>query len=159
MLITRALLAVLLLGATVAPAAADLTAFIGSAASPSNRPLRGVAVGAGLLFLGFEFEYADAAESVLDSAPSLRTGMGNVLVQTPLPIKGFQPYLTSGGGVYRERLGTSSETNIGMNNGGGVKITLAGPLRVRLDYRVFTLRGSPRVSPVHRLYVGANLAF
>ena len=35
-----------------------------------------------------------------------------------------------------------------MNNGGGVKIKLAGPLRVRLDYRVFTLRGSPRASPV-----------
>ena len=25
--------------------------------------------------------------------------------------------------------------------GGGVKMSLAGPLRLRLDYRVFTLRG------------------
>ena len=30
-----------------------------------------------------------------------------------------------------------------MNTGGGVKITLLGPLRVRVDYRVFTLRGEP----------------
>ena len=43
---------------------------------------------------------------------------------------------------------------VGMNVGGGVKITLAGPLRVRVDYRLFTLRGSPRVSPVHRFYAG-----
>lgn len=159
MFIIRGLIAALVIAATVAPAAADITAFIGSVTSPANRPVRGFAIGVGLLVLGFEFEYADAAEDVASGAPSLRTGMGNVLLQTPLPIKGFQPYVTTGAGGYRERLGQATETNIGMNNGGGVKITLAGPLRVRFDYRVFTLRGSPRVSPVHRLYAGANLAF
>src|SRR5688572_32803601 len=154
----RGVMAAFVLAATVAPAAADITGFIGSATSPSSRLVRGVALGAGLVVLDFEFEYADAIED--DSgAPSLRTGMGNVLVQTPVPIHRFQPYLTTGAGGYRERLGTSSETNFGINNGGGVKITLAGPLRVRLDYRVFSLRGSARVSPVHRFYAGANLAF
>lgn len=155
----RAALTLCVLALTAAPAAADLTGFIGTATSPSSRPVRGVAFGIGLLIVGFEFEFADVSEDVPTGAPGLRTGMGNVLLQTPVPIFGIQPYFTSGGGVYRERFGSDTETNIGMNNGGGVKIKVAGPLRVRLDYRVFTLRGSPRASPVHRLYAGANLAF
>ena len=43
--------------------------------------------------------------------------------------------------------------------GGGVKIRLVGPLRVRVDYRVFKLTGSPLVDTYHRFYAGANLAF
>jgi len=159
MVVFRGVMAVFLFAACVAPAAADITGFIGSATSPTSRLVRGVAVGAGLLVLGFEFEYADAVEDENGGAPSLRTGMGNVLLQTPLAIKGFQPYFTTGGGVYHERQGDDSSTDVGMNVGGGVKITLAGPLRVRVDYRVFTLRGSPRVSPVHRFYAGVNLNF
>ena len=155
----RAALTLCVLALTAVPAAADLTGFIGTATSPSSRPVRGVAFGIGLLIVGFEFEFADVSEDVPTGAPALRTGMGNVLLQTPVPILRMQPYFTTGGGVYRERLGPATETNIGMNNGGGVKIKVAGPLRVRLDYRVFTLRGSPRASPVHRLYAGANLAF
>ena len=144
---------------TASPAWADVTAFIGTATAPSNRTARGFAIGAGLLIVGFEFEYGDTVEDLADAAPSLRTGMGNVLIQTPFAIAGFQPYFTTGAGVYWEELGSLSETNFGINNGGGVKISLAGPLRVRLDYRVFTLRGSARVSPVHRFYAGANLNF
>jgi hypothetical protein len=159
MSITRGLIAAFVFAVTVAPAAADITVFLGGATSPTNPPVRGVAIGGGFLIVGFEFEYAGASEDLIDGSPSLRTGMGNVLLQTPGPIKGFQPYFTTGGGMYREQLGPASETNIGMNTGGGVKITLAGPLRVRFDYRVFTLRGSPRVSPVQRLYAGANLSF
>ena len=34
-----------------------------------------------------------------------------------------------------------------------------GPLRARLDYRVFNLKGEPLHSTVHRLYAGVNLAF
>jgi hypothetical protein len=32
-------------------------------------------------------------------------------------------------------------------------------VRARVDYRVFTLRGSPREDVVQRLYVGLNLNF
>jgi opacity protein-like surface antigen len=153
------LLAAVMLVASAPAASADISAFIGSTTSPVNRPVRGFAVGAGILIVGFEFEYADTAEDAPSGAPALRTGMGNVLLQTPLPIAGFQPYLTTGAGGYREQLGGNSTTNIGLNSGGGVKITLAGPLRVRFDYRVFRLSGNPRVDVVQRLYVGANLAF
>jgi hypothetical protein len=38
-------------------------------------------------------------------------------------------------------------------------VSLFGPLKARLDYRVFKLRGAPLYSVVQRIYVGANLAF
>ena len=85
--------------------------------------------------------------------------MGNVLLQTPFAILGFQPYFTTGGGVYRERSGPQSETSFGANTGGGVKISLVGPLRARVDYRVFKLEGEPLHSTVHRVYAGVNLKF
>jgi hypothetical protein len=43
--------------------------------------------------------------------------------------------------------------------GGGVKITLIGPLRLRLDYRVHTLRGTSLYSNPKRFYAGVNLKF
>jgi hypothetical protein len=148
-----------LLLSTASNAWADATLFLGTATAPSNRTTRGFAIGAGLLIIGFEFEYGDTVEDELDAAPSLRTGMGNLLIQTPFAIAGFQPYFTTGAGVYRESLGSIDETNFGINNGGGVKISLVGPVRARVDYRVFSLRGSPIEDTVQRLYVGLNLKF
>lgn len=141
------------------PAFADATAFIGSSTTPANRPAKGLALGAGLLVVGFEFEFADTSEADDEAAPSLRTGMANVLLQTPVPVAGMQFYLTTGAGLYRERLGGRQETHAGFNTGGGAKISLLGPIRVRLDYRVFNLRGDPLHSTVHRVYAGLNLAF
>jgi opacity protein-like surface antigen len=72
----------------------------------------------------------------------------------------MQFYGTAGGGVYREELLDVSETNVGINVGGGVKMNLAGPLRLRLDYRIFTLRGADvRHSKPQRFYAGLNLKF
>ena len=142
-----------------APAFADVTAFIGSTATPANRGVKGVAVGMGLLIVGFEFEYARTAEDLTEAAPELRTGMGNVLLQTPVPVAGMQFYTTMGGGGYRETLASRQTTNVGINTGGGVKISLLGPIRARLDYRVFKLRGDPLHATVHRIYAGLNLSF
>ena len=148
----------LLLLVTPAPAAADLTAFLGANVTPTNRAVRGLAGGAGMLIVGFELEYSDTSEDELKEAPGLRTFMGNGLVQTP-PFGRAQFYGTIGGGVYRETLREVSETNFGVNVGGGVKLTLLGPVRLRLDYRVFTLRGTPRHSKPQRFYAGLNLKF
>ncbi len=150
-------LAVLLL--LPSTAAADITAFLGINPTPVNRTVRGASVGMGLLVVGFEFEYAHTSEDLIESAPSLRTFMFNGLLQTPFPIAGLQFYGTVGGGVYRETLADLSETNFGTNIGGGVKMSLVGPLRLRLDYRVFALRGSPRYSNPQRFYAGVNLKF
>lgn len=140
-------------------ASADATLFIGNNATPNSRPVRGFAVGAGLLIVGVEFEYASSNEEPENAAPRLRTGMGNLLLQTPFAIAGVQPYFTTGGGVYRETLGTRQETQFGLNTGGGVKVSLIGPLRARFDYRVFKLRGDPLHDVVHRVYGGINLRF
>ena len=87
--------------------------------------------------------------------------MFNGLLQTPIPIAGMQFYGEAGGGVYHETLSVvgSPETNFGINIGGGAKISLVGPLRLRLDYRVFTLKGTAQHANVQRLYAGLNLKF
>lgn len=141
-----------------APARADATLFLGVTPTPENRATRGFALGFGVLILGIEFEYASTVEDPGGGGPALRTGMGNLLVQTP----GFTPvqlYATAGGGLYREQLGARTRTHVGMNTGGGVKVRLAGPLRVRLDYRTFRLQGDPQHKIYQRVYAGANLAF
>jgi hypothetical protein len=142
-----------------ARANADVTAFIGITPTPETHAVRGVSFGFGLLIIGFEFEYANAVEDALEGLPSLQTGSGNILFQTPGEIGGVQLYGTTGGGVYRERLLAIQETSFSSNIGGGAKIRLAGPLRLRLDYRLFRLRGSPLHDTYHRLYSGVNLAF
>jgi len=155
----RSLLTLVILLAVSTPAFADATLFLGSTMTPANRAAKGIAIGVSLLVVGFEFEFADTGETLLELAPSLRTGMGNVLLQTPFPVAGMQFYVTTGGGFYRERLGSLQETHLGINTGGGVKVSLLGPIRARFDYRVFNLRGEPLHSRVHRVYAGLNLAF
>jgi opacity protein-like surface antigen len=142
-----------------APSFADATIFLGANGTPSNRPVRGIAVGVGLLIVAFEFEYAGASEDQEAGAPSLRTGMGNVLLQTPVAFAGLQPYVTAGAGAYRETLDSHGQTGVGTNVGAGVKVSLAGPLRLRVDYRVFRLGSGARYSPAHRVYGGLNLKF
>ena len=159
-------IALLALGLVVlAPgsAHADATLFLGANTSPANRTAKGFALGAGLLIIGFEFEYSDTTDDLASRAPSLKTGMGNLLLQTPGAFFGFQPYYTVGGGMYHEDLGTNGSiadnTGFGMNTGGGVKISLIGPIRLRVDYRVFALKNGALTTPVHRVYAGVNLKF
>jgi len=151
------LLSFCLIGLTPRAAKADVTVFLGTTTTPTNRAVKGFAGGIGLVIVGFEFEYASTSEDPDSLAPSLKTTSGNVYAQTiGLP---FQLYLTTGTGFYRERLGEAHETSFLFNNGGGVKIRLAGPLKARVDYRIFNLRGNPRHSTVQRLYAGFNLSF
>jgi opacity protein-like surface antigen len=147
-----------------APARADLTGFLGVTSTPTSRTNGGFSVGTGFLIVAFEFEYSATREDVTSPklAPAIKTYMFNGLLQTPVPIARTQFYGTIGAGAYRETLSTqpvNDQTNFGTNIGGGAKITLVGPLRLRLDYRVFTLSGNPRHSPVQRIYAGINLKF
>jgi len=140
----------------------DATAFIGVHANPDRQQMRGFAGGVSLLIVGFEGEYANAGEDDSAGIPSLTTFSGNVFAQTPFPVVGMRFYVTTGVGAYREELDAigHEETNVVFNTGGGAKISLIGPLRLRLDYRVLKLRGDPvRDSVVHRWYAGINLAF
>ncbi|HEY0284905.1 MAG TPA: hypothetical protein VGC23_05910 [Vicinamibacterales bacterium] len=154
-----AVLALTLTAAMPSIASADATAFIGRNSGGDDRSVtRGFSLGASLLILGFEFEYANASEDSSTNRPSLRTTAGNVSVQT-FGLPGFQLYATTGAGYYREQLQSDEETGLLLNSGGGVKINIAGPLRVRIDYRVFSLRGNPRHTHIQRIYAGMNLAF
>ena len=149
-------LAFVFVAAAATPARADVTAFLGLSPTPENHAVRGIAAGISILVVGFEFEYANLSEDDDELLPGLKTYSGNVLVQTPTST---QLYVTAGAGGYQERLGEAQETHFGINVGGGAKISLLGPLRVRLDYRLFTLKGSPLNSTYQRFYVGANFAF
>ena len=159
----RGLVAVALAGlicvVAAAPARADATAFIGANTTPANRQVRGFSAGLGFLIVAFEVEYADTTDDLAARVPSLKTGSGNVLLQTPIAFFGVQPYVTTGAGFYSETLGTRTDRGLGYNTGGGVKIGLAGPLRVRVDYRVFKLGSGALHSPAHRIYAGLNLKF
>jgi hypothetical protein len=150
-------MALLLAGAQ--PARADATLFVGATTTPEARMARGFSLGVGLLIVAFEGEYSNTSDKEEEGIPSLRTFSGNGLLQTPFMIAGFQPYFTIGGGVYRETLGTRSDTGFTGNIGGGVKIALAGPLRLRLDYRRFGLGSDALYAPAHRFYAGLNLRF
>jgi hypothetical protein len=150
-------LALVILAGSAAPARADITAFLGVSPTPHNHAVKGFGVGVGLLIVGFEFEVAQISQDELEQLPSLKTYAGNVLVQTPTDA--VQLYGTTGVEGYRENLGTFQETYFGTNIGGGAKIKLFGPLRVRFDYRIFKLQGEPIHSVYQRFYVGGNLKF
>ncbi len=150
--------AVAMIVGTARPASADITAFFGFTPTTSTRTVRGLSLSGGALFFGFEAEYSNISEDTDKLAPGLKTGMANLVLQT-LPVGGFQFYGTAGGGYYSESLGAVSHGNFASNLGGGVKIRLVGPLRVRIDYRVFRLAGSPLVDTYHRFYAGANIKF
>ena len=153
-------LALLLLVVSAWPARADLTLFAGLQGTPEIRPTTGLSLGFGLLLVGWEVEVARASQQVEDRVPSLSTGTGSVYVQNPIPIGGVQFYAIAGAGLYRERLDMGwQQTDVHVALGGGAKIGLAGPLKLRLDYRVFKLRDSRVEGTPQRVYAGLALAF
>lgn len=160
------IVAALLVLSTAKTATADITGFLGLSGGPSVRTTWGLAAGISFLVVGVEFEYADVADSPENAAPRIRTGSGNLLLQTPFAVGGIQLYGTAGAGGYRMTWEVplagqgSSETNAAVNLGGGVKLGLLGPLRLRADYRYFRFMGAPAGQEnIHRFYIGANLAF
>jgi hypothetical protein len=149
---------VLVLVLSPSVAHADVTAFLGSVVSPSTEPVRGVAVGVSLLVVGFEFEYAQTPEDVPALRPSRHMGTAAVLVQTPFGR--VQLYGALGVGLYREQIGQIAETGTSVAGGVGAKITLSGPLRLRVDYRLINLnRSGTDATRQHRIYAGLNLVF
>lgn len=157
---TRVLaLAGLLLAAGARPARADLTIFAGLQNAPSVRPTSGIGLGFGLLLVGWEVEIARVSEEAEHLAPSIAIGTGSVYVQNPIPISGVQVYAIAGAGLYRERLANVYEQfDVHLALGGGAKIALVGPLKLRLDYRYLRLRDALSENP-QRLYAGLTLSF
>jgi opacity protein-like surface antigen len=157
---TRVTLLVLAcLAAAPSRAFADVTLFFGTTTTPANRPATGFAIGGGGRLVGAEFEFANTASDSKVLAPSLGTGMVSVLLQAPVSFFGVEPYLTGGIGGYREKLEVQGhqKTGVALSTGGGVKVSLVGPVGLRLDYRVLRLGSGALNSPAHRIYAGLNL--
>jgi opacity protein-like surface antigen len=154
---TAAAAALLLLLAHPRPACADGTVFYGSTLNPAA-PVRGVALGLTILVVGLEFEYTVSPEDAIDATPARHEGSASVLVQTPTGR--IRLYGVAGVGLYRERLAGQTVTDGTLTRiGGGVKITLAGPLALRLDYRVTTTGRQVGNPSRQRVYAGLNVGF
>ncbi len=154
---TTALAALLLLTLFPSSAWADATAFLGFSSTPTRRTAKGFAVAVSLVIIGFEYEYNNTSEDEANAAPKVKTHMGNVLLQTPTGRA--QLYFTVGTGYYQETFRTFETSGVGTNIGGGIKITLAGPIRLRMDYRIFHFHGEPLYPTPKRFYGGVVLAF
>jgi hypothetical protein len=141
------------------PAHADITAFLGSLRTADPQAVRGISAGGTLLVVGVEVEYSRASEDALTGTPGISAGTVNALVRTPTGK--IQFYGTVGVGVYRETLGSAGNTNTTACVGGGMTVGLAGPLRLRIDYRVITLSNPMRADTGtrQRIYAGVNLKF
>ena len=74
-------------------------------------------------------------------------------------LPGLQLYATRAAGCIANVWGPMRNRRLLLNNGGGAKINLAGPIRARVDYRIFNLKGNPRHKTVQRIYAGLNLKF
>jgi hypothetical protein len=145
----------------------NITTFAGMAVTSGPHPASGVAVGLkpqpGPVSL--EFEYSRSRGDTVSGPPAIATLAGNILVQRQR--SRFQYYGTFGVGLYaplpdlsRRRGGgvhQTSEPDSARNIGGGAKVTLVGPLKLRMDYRAFFLAG--RESNQHRFYVGIVAGF
>ena len=122
--------------------------------------MKGFAVGLGLLIVAFEFEYATTSDDVAALAPALKTGMGNVLLQTPVAdLRVSAVFHDRRRDLPRNARRARGNRVSARMSGGGVKMSLAGPLRLRVDYRVFKLGSGALNSPAHRVYAGLNLTF
>jgi len=158
----RAALVVLAVGAIVllpSLAQADITAFVGSVRTTVPQTVFGAAVSGSFTIVAFELEYTNAngTADVAKGTPGLSF---SAFVRTPTGRVQF--YGGLGVGVYRETLGEASANwNTTMNVGGGLTVGLSGPLRVRVDYRIITIKNpaTSQSTSRQRVYAGVNLKF
>jgi hypothetical protein len=133
------------LAASVLPARADGSVLVGATIAGSARPTVAVSFGHCPSLVGFEIEYSSSLGSGTVASPIVGTITGNVIVQSKLTVRGLQFYGSGGIGLAGETTadGVGSGEVFTRDIGGGVKIGIAGPLRLRIDYRVFLLGDAP----------------
>jgi opacity protein-like surface antigen len=155
--LAAAAVAALLVTAPTA-AYADITAFLGAYLTPARQPVQGVSVGFKILVAGVEVEFVRATEDLEAHRPEIQEGSASALVETPTGR--IRLYGLLGGGLYRERVaGVSGDTSTSLHAGGGVKITLAGPIGIRVDYRLVNLNGRAENKRQQRVYAGLRVDF
>ena len=150
----------LLLAAIAAPARADVTAFIGANTTPANRQVRGARARLRPARSSASSSSTPTRPTIrAPTAPSLKTGMGNMLLQTPVRV------LRHSAVLHDRRRHLSREARRAPGHGlrpehRRRREGLARrPVRLRVDYRVFKLGSGALNSPAHRIYAGLNLKF
>jgi hypothetical protein len=169
--VRHAMLGVMVLTLSTAAAAAQVldspvnaTVFAGVAMTPDPHGAIGVAVGVRprLTAVSLEFEYSRSGSDAAERVPAIVTFSVNFLLQFPVQRSRYQFYGTLGVGVYGLlRDNENSEPDGVQNVGGGAKITVAGPLKLRVDYRAFRLAPIPGEyhANEHRVYAGVVAGF
>jgi hypothetical protein len=143
----------------------NLTAFAGAAMVPDAHAVSGIGVGVRPQPgpVSIEFEYSRSRSDPTRPVPAIVTLAGNFLVQVPVRQSRFELYGAFGVGFYVLQPDPQSgeDADSAWNFGGGAKVTLAGPLKLRIDYRVFRLAASPgrHHSDLRRLSVGIVAGF
>lgn len=134
--------------AAAAPAFADATLLLGLQTTSAPRPTVGVSWGRWPGTAGFEVEYSGSVGKATLAKPSVGTIFVNALVQTPLQVRGARVFALGGFGLYGEQGGGRGSGEVSAKDVGvGVKIPLAGALKLRLDYRVYLLGRADDASP------------
>jgi hypothetical protein len=164
--IVRAGLIVMLLAAAAAPASADATLSFGLQTTSAPHPTIAIAWGRWPGTVGFELEYAGTVGRATEARPSVGTITVNALVLTPVRVRSARVYALAGFGLYGEQGGGRGSGEVAAKDiGVGMKIPLSGPLKFRLDYRLFLLGpgdgspGSPRSHHPRRLSAAISLRF
>ena len=132
-------LVALLVLASATPAYSDGTLFFGGITAGAVRPTADVAIGVVRSVGGFELDYAQTTGAGTLARHSIGTFGVNLVLQTPPRANGLQFLGFVGFGLYGETTGIGGPGSgevLYKTIGGGTKVPLAGPLKVRLDYRV-----------------------
>ena len=146
-------------------ARADATVLVGLKSVKGLRPSCGFSFGHRPSVVGFEIEYLS---TLGETAPGDYSAGGifvSLIVQ-PVTISNVQIFAVGGFGVWGEGFKGGKGTGVfnAGNVGGGVLVPLAGPLRLRLDYRLFLLgkadeTGAIAPSSKHPQRIAAGLHF
>src|SRR5262249_49137925 len=125
------------LAAGAMPAAADATAYLGVMTAGGPRLAVGFAYPHSPWMVGYEPGLMTAVGPATSKQSSVGAFSASVIVQPRSTIHGFQLYGPAGFGLYGEVYdhGGSGEV-LATNIGGGARVGLAGPLKLRLDSRL-----------------------
>jgi hypothetical protein len=106
--------------------------------NPGNFGTLGLRVGIGNKAFGAESTFAYSPNFIDSSAKAIILNE-NLIVQVPTPV--VKPYATAGLGtiITKGNAITDIGAKLAFNYGGGVKVTIAGPVGGRLDVRGYTM--------------------
>lgn len=150
---------------TPTSARADATALIGLTSLDDLRPSFGFSFGYRPSAVGFEIEYLSTMSGDYSAG-----GIFASLIVQPVTISKVRIFAVGGVGVWGEGFDGGRRTGVlGAGNiGGGALVPLAGPVSLRLDYRLFVLGDvskeeigaiAPRTKYPQRIAAGIHFDF